>query len=71
MSIDDEFKPFIALSLLFTLIIGGATAYEWYKAGQQAALYKRQGIQMTQWEVFIGLEPAERVIQVRDGEVPR
>lgn len=32
--------------------------WSWHKAGVQVAVYKRQGIEMTQWECFVGAEPA-------------
>lgn len=38
----------------------------WYKAGIQQRVYKRQNIEITQWEVFCGAEPAEKVIQVKE-----
>ena len=47
------------------LVLGGALMWGWYRAGIQAAVYEREGIHMTQWEVFIGSRPAERTINVK------
>ena len=48
------------------LIIATVIGWHWYKAGRQQQVYDRQGIQMSQWECFIGVEPAERVMQVKE-----
>ena len=40
--------------------------WAWYSAGVQAKVYKRQGIELTQWEVFVGAKPAEQVIRVKE-----
>ena len=36
----------------------------WKQAGIQAAVYDRQGVHMTQWELFMGAEPIERSYRV-------
>jgi hypothetical protein len=34
----------------------------WYRAGVQQEVWHRQGVRMTQWEVFWGAKPVERYI---------
>jgi len=40
-------------------------AWEWYVSGVKAEVYRREGIDMTQWEVFVGVKPLERTINVK------
>lgn len=47
-----------------------ACAWGWYRAGVQKRVYDRQGIQMTQWEVFVGAEPAQKNIHIIPSEKP-
>ena len=47
---------------LFIAALAGFAAFAWYQAGVQADVYRRQGVEMTQWEVLIGCQPAERQI---------
>lgn len=56
--------PLAMLGVIFLLL----SWLFWYRAGMQAKLYKRQGIEISQWEVFMGVEPAERVIQIKETE---
>ncbi len=56
--------------VIFSLIIAAITAAYWYGAGVQARVYKRQGIEMSQWEVFMGAKPAERTINIKSIESP-
>ena len=41
----------------------GAPMFAWYKAGLQVEVYRRQGVEMTQWEVFMGAKPVERYVK--------
>jgi hypothetical protein len=55
------------MSLVFVgLLLLSGTGWRWYRAGAQAGIYRRQGIEMTQWECFMGLSPAEKVIQIKE-----
>jgi low temperature requirement protein LtrA len=45
-------------ALVAILLLACATWWEWYIAGQQAAIYAQQGITMTRWQVLIGVKPA-------------
>lgn len=57
---------------VWRLIVGGvvllvliSVGAGWYRAGVQAEVYRRQGVEMSTWEVFTGAKPAERTIHVR------
>lgn len=60
------FVQIMAYLFIGLIVFGPLAGWRWYKAGLQTAAYQRQGIVITRWEVFCGIEPAERVIQVRD-----
>lgn len=64
----DNTEKFMGCGLLglIALVLGACVCWGWYSAGVQQRIYSRQGIQMSQWEVFVGAEPAERVMQVKD-----
>lgn len=47
------------------LVIAGSLSASWYFAAAQAAVYRREGIEMSTWEVFIGCKPAERSIIIK------
>lgn len=47
------------------LVIAGSLAMRGCSAAAQAAVYRREGIEMSTWEVFIGCRPAERTINVK------
>ncbi len=57
----------IAALLVAVICVAGA-AFGWYQAGLQSAAYARQGIEISQWELFMGVSPAERVIQIKSPE---
>lgn len=45
---------------LMILSVPFIPALAWYQAGLQAAAYHRQGIEASQWEIFMGVDPAVR-----------
>jgi hypothetical protein len=47
------------------LVVIGAVWWGWYKASVQAEVYRREGIEMTTWEVWTGAKPAERTINIK------
>lgn len=56
-------------SLILVALLGvpcGAVWLAWYQAGMQQRAYARQGIEVTRWEIFMGVSPAEKVIQIRE-----
>lgn len=68
----DDHKPLVltcvGAMLLLALCLAGATYWDWYMAGVQAEVYRREGIEMTQWEVFVGARPAERTVNLKEAE---
>jgi hypothetical protein len=52
-----------ALVLLIALVIVASEGCQWYKAGVQAKVYRRQGVEMSRWEVFCGAKPVERYLK--------
>ncbi len=68
----DEHQMTLALiGIIFGLfvIVGGIYAsVSWYHAKLQSEVYRRQGIEISQWEVFCGVEPAERVVQIKESK---
>jgi len=55
--------------VLTILLFGGGTIYVgWLKAGYQADLYRREGIEITQSEVFWGAKPAEQNIRLKNAK---
>jgi hypothetical protein len=44
---------------MFAVAIG----WHWYRSSVQSELYRREGIEVTTWECFVGARPAERVIR--------
>lgn len=55
------------LGLLFKfgflfLMIAGAVGFVYYSAVVQQEVYKRQGVEMSVWEVFMGAQPVVRYV---------
>ncbi len=48
------------LFLCFLFFVFGCAG--WYRAGVQSEVYRRAGVEVTQWECFIGMKPAERAV---------
>ena len=46
--------------LLGAVILFGLVGFSWYQAEVQSNVYRRQGIEMSTWECFVGAKPAER-----------
>jgi len=51
----------VAIILLFG--IGGCVG--WIQASNQAEVWRREGINVSTWEVFWGAKPVERVIYIK------
>lgn len=59
-------KPSIKPELLFlgwfiglpVVVLSAAIWLEWWRSGQQVAIYEQQGVHMTRWQVIIDLHPA-------------
>lgn len=64
MSDSDKSGGCISLiAVALCLLIGGGI--EWYKAGMQQEAYRRQGIQISRWECFWGIKPAEMAVDLK------
>lgn len=60
----DQRICWIVITVL-VLLVAGILSIEWIRAGVQAGVYRRQGIEMSQLEVFLGAKPAERIINIK------
>lgn len=56
----------VVVGLLLLVFIG--LSWKWYQASVQCDVYERQGVSMTTWEVFIGVKPIERTINIKQPE---
>ena len=56
--------------ILLLLVVSVITGWKWYTAGVQVEVYRRSGIEMSQWEVFIGAKPPERTLHIDMKEKP-
>lgn len=52
----------VLLTVCASIIVGGIW-FKWYRAGIQMDVYRRQGVEMSQWECFMNAEPIERYIK--------
>lgn len=59
--LEEEMRMAIFLTALVVSIAGVMLGITWtidyYQSGIKAAVWKRQGIHLTQWEVFMGAKP--------------
>lgn len=62
-SVTAEVWTYIVGGVIALMAIIGAPMFAWYKAGLQQEVYRRQGVEMTQWEVFMGAKPVERYVK--------
>ncbi len=61
----DGFWPVMAFAgLALVLFLVGASWWNWYRAVVQQEVWRRQGCEMTRWEVFMGSKPIERNMRV-------
>ena len=54
------------IGAVLLVVLGGGVGWNWYRAGLQSTIYARAGIQMTQWECFIGMKPPQKAILVEE-----
>jgi hypothetical protein len=63
---DGEFGCLVICTLIgIVLIVAVCAAVGWYRASVQAEVYRREGIEMSTWEVLVGARPAERTINLK------
>ena len=56
--------PFFVIVVLITIVIG---FIGWYGCGVQAESYRKQGVNITQKELFFGAQPLKRNISIDTG----
>lgn len=54
---------------LLVVFLSAALLYHCFTSSVQSAVYRREGIDVSAWEVFWGARPAERAIKVRQPQV--
>lgn len=62
---DSEGKFILCGVIFFILCIVGIMWFNYYSADVQAGVYRRQGVNISTWEVMMGAKPIERVITVK------
>lgn len=62
---DNDGIPFSVWAFFTFIIFGLVGCWSWYLAGVQSEVYKRQGVEMSQFECFVGAKPVERTINVK------
>lgn len=53
----------IMLFVACVLLAGGCSVYQ---ASVQSAVYQREGIEISTWEVLMGAKPAERAVRIKE-----
>lgn len=59
---DKHWMDITAVAAIVAAVIGAPCA-GWYRASVQAEVYRRQGVNMSTWEVFMGAKPVERYLK--------
>jgi hypothetical protein len=62
---DDNGRFAIFSLVVIVLAVVGTMCWNLYRAGVQQEVYRRQGVEMTRWEIFIGMKTAERTINLK------
>lgn len=56
-----ENRNYLLVWILSVLVvIGILLGCNWYSASVKASVWRRQGVDITTWEVFVGATPVER-----------
>jgi hypothetical protein len=62
--VTSETKAGLVVGCIVAAVIGCLIAFgvgmKWYRAGIQQEVYRRQGCEMSRWEVFMGAKPIDR-----------
>lgn len=56
----------LVAAIVFPTILASGIGISWYRSGIQSEVYRREGIELSQWEVFCGAKPAERQINIKE-----
>lgn len=59
----DDYATLALYAVVILLILLVAFVIAWVRATVQTNVYKRQGVDMSVWEVFLGAKPIERVLK--------
>lgn len=62
---DDDKKGCFMVTGIIVLIMWVALMFNYIRSSAQAALYRREGIEISTWEVMLGARPAERAITIK------
>lgn len=62
---DKGSEYFVATLCVCVLIFVAIAFFGYYQAGVQADVYRRQGFNISTWEVMMGGKPIERVITIK------
>ena len=57
---DDPILAFLILVIAFVVL--GAPLFAWYSASTKAAVWRRNGCDISTWEVMMGATPAVKVV---------
>lgn len=68
---DAELTRIVGACVFVALTLCLVAVWHWYWSAVQREVYRRQGVYMTQWEVFIGAEPVQRYVLPSDVEPTR
>lgn len=62
MSTESENPLFGCLGVFIVLLVVmvPCLAWNWYKAGVHQEVYRRQGCEMSRWEILMGAKPIDR-----------
>lgn len=52
---------FVGGIFLLLAVLAISAGIAWYRAGVQQAVWSREGIELSRWEIMMGAEPKERV----------
>jgi hypothetical protein len=56
--------PLLIYGGIILVVAVFGVSLEWYQAGVKAAMYHRNGIEVSQWEVFCGATPPARILML-------
>lgn len=63
LKLSEEDIVWLGIAVFVGIMLIGAVS-SWYGASVQAAVYRRQGVEMSTWEVMCGAKPVERSFRV-------
>jgi len=64
----NEIRPLLYKIIAIVLCIGIMFCMEWARCGVQSNIYHREGIEISQWEIFFGGKPQEQNINLKESK---